>query len=128
MKDWDVKLSKRRTRDGMTVWAQNLVNMQEEFEARMQSRSKSLSEKAATTPFVQSLMQKQKHFEDWNAAIMSDRQARASLTPWAKGLVRLQAKLEAQGRALEARRGHADQFDGMTAWGKNLEKMQEEFE
>merc|ERR1719409_2419219 len=95
MKEWDAKLIKRQRRS-MTTWGQSLVNLQQEFETRMQSRSKARSENVATTPFVQSLVQSQKYFEDWNSAIMSERRARSALTPWAKDLVQLQASMQSR--------------------------------
>merc|ERR1719161_2255467 len=85
----------------MTQWAQNLVQMQEEFEDRMHKlnrhyRKKEFSsESHDATPWAMELTRIQTFFENWDANIAQT---------------------------------YGKHVDGTTAWGQSLVDLQDEFE
>lgn len=124
---WGASVAMRRARrhreqfDGMTSWGQSLVEMQEQFKARMKSRGKEhIDQDAAMTPWAKGLVQIQNYFD---AKIRQ-----GPSTPWAKGLMQIQKHFDAKIQALEIRWADEDGLDGMTAWGQSLLTMQEQFE
>merc|ERR1719424_1657747 len=62
--------------DGATEWGTGLENLQDQFEARMQSRTNGPLAETASTSFEKSMVHSQRRFEEMDAANKARKQTR----------------------------------------------------
>jgi hypothetical protein len=87
----------------MTPWGLSLLNLQNEFEERMQSRMA-----RGSSPFIQSLADTRRYFDEWNSAMMAERKPGSPLvamTPWGANLAKMQKEFESRMEKRSFRKG-----------------------
>merc|ERR1719333_123987 len=112
--DWNAELMAKRRSGAQTAWAQSLIKMQKEFEARMQTRTNGLSENLSMTSWAEGLVQSQSRFEARMHARSRRQSKRGSAAAQAHHLMQeWDTKLAAR-QAQRTSRSSAEKADGVT--------------